>query len=423
MEKRTEQEEGGGRRECIRRLSRQECLAAKPLWSEIFFQDSQAFTDYYFAEKMADNVGFGLEMGGELCAMLFLTPYTGRLVWEPVWTESEEEARGELRAAQAAGGEERDIALYYIVGVGTREDCRRRGCMNRLLQTALAFIREESLRTKNHPFTFLMPASPAIYTPYQFRYIYERPVFHVREAPEDAVPPHSGRLVVSAARQADMEELAEFANRSLAGRYQLFVKRSPAYYERLQKELRSENGDIYLWRDGKRLAGYYLYAKEGETAEIQEAILRKEYEKTGVLSEEAVKKPIIMARIVNVADMLSRMRTKDGKVEIRLRVTDSLLSENEGIYRWRVGKRDAQAEKLAAEEGGGWQKGGAAFVARGGAEPVAEAETNVALLVEFLFGRRTAAECFSLQPGKEEETLEKLARIETISRCFINEVV
>ena len=128
-------------------LTKEERLAVKSMWSEIFYEDSDRFTDYYFAEKMPGNKGYGVKVDGELVSMMFLTPY-------PVWIKT--------------GGAEdfTQVTLYYIVGVGTRKEYRHRGYMDCMLRRALRDICEEG-----HPFTFLMPANPAIYEPYQFRYI------------------------------------------------------------------------------------------------------------------------------------------------------------------------------------------------------------------------------------------------------------
>ena len=38
------------------RLTASEMQGAKALWKEIFFEDSDMFTDYYFQEKMNDNI-------------------------------------------------------------------------------------------------------------------------------------------------------------------------------------------------------------------------------------------------------------------------------------------------------------------------------------------------------------------------------
>ena len=62
-------------------LTEKERLAVKSMWSEIFFEDSDRFTDYYFAEKMSNNKGYGVKVNGELVSMMFLTPY-------PVWIKA-----------------------------------------------------------------------------------------------------------------------------------------------------------------------------------------------------------------------------------------------------------------------------------------------------------------------------------------------
>lgn len=361
-------------------LTKEQCMQAGTLWREVFYEDSESFTAYYFKEKMGENTGFGVFSEGKLCAMLFLTPYEGRIL-----SEGEKERF-------------RTRPLSYIVGVGTKKEYRRQGYMGKLLQTAFRYMWKEK-----KPFTFLMPANEAIYLPYQFRYIYDRPVFCIRENPT---------LPAAPAGKEDMQALADFANEYLERNCQFFLKRDARYYERLQKELFSQNGNIFLWKKEDTLAGYYLYAKEGEQAEIQEAFLSEACQPAGVLLTKEAKKPVIMARIIHAEEMLSLMRTrKDVNVTLSLKITDSLIPENEGVYLWHISKKWGSAKKLS-----------------GGKEEMRQAEdwqleTEVSLLTEFLFGRKPAEACFQARSGREPEILEKVKQIRPVSKSVINEIV
>ena len=57
-----------------------------------------------------------------------------------------------------------ELTLSYIVAVATEEAYRGQGIMGKLLGMAL-----EEMDRRGEPFTFLMPAAEAIYTPYGFR--------------------------------------------------------------------------------------------------------------------------------------------------------------------------------------------------------------------------------------------------------------
>jgi len=367
--------------ETVERLSVQEMLGAKGMWSEIFFEDSERFTDYYFREKMPDNTGYGLKGKGGLRAMLFLTPYTGRIL-----------------SPDRQGNRFRDIPLSYIVGVGTRKEYRHRGYMDRLLKRALA-----DLHGEGQPFTFLMPADPAIYTPYQFRYIYERPDFSVLKREE---------IRAEAMESGEEGALAAFAQEESERRFQLFLKRDAAYYRRQKKESLAQNGDVFLWKENGSIAGFYLYAKENEKEEIQEAMTTERFAKRGTLSVSERTKPIIMARITNVPAMLSLMRlseqAKEEAVTLRLQTQDPLLPGNNGTFLWTVGKKESTIALL--EEG------------------EADIRMEIDVLAEFLFGKRDGDSVVQScrkegGSGNEAGICRKLSCIDVLFRVCINEIV
>lgn len=352
--------------ETIEKLTVQEALAAKGLWAEIFFEDSDRFTAYYFAEKMKDNTGYGLKCGGTLRAMLFLTPYMGRIL-----------------SPDHTGTRFQEVPLCYIVGVGTKKEYRHRGYMDRLLRYALA-----ELQAAGQPFTFLMPADPAIYAPYQFRYIYERPVFAV---------PEKGKSRAAAMEAGEEAALAAFAEAQLEKRYQLFLHRDASYYSRQKKESLAQNGDVYIWKENGKITGFYLYAREGEKEEIQEAVVSDDFAETGVLHVSENKQPVIMARITNVQAMLSLMRLSEKagseRITVRLKISDPLIPENNGTFLWTVGKKEST-------------------IALSDEADRADVCAEIGDLAELLFGRKSCAGAY-----------ERLSGIETLSRIFLNEIV
>lgn len=358
-------------------LTTAEALAAKDLWSEIFYEDTAVFTDYYFAEKMADNIGYGIKKNGRLLSMLYLTPYLGQLY------------------VPGVGGDDfLDVPLSYIVGVGTKKEYRHRGYMDRLLKTALT-----ELCKLSQPFTFLMPADPAIYSPYQFCYIYDRPEFTVR-MPSGASPMQT----------EDAQVLAAFAQQELKKHYQLFLKRDEAYYLRQQKESRAQNGDIYLWKEKEQIRGFYLYAQEAK-AWIQEAVADETGMKEGLLQISEKKQPIIMARITNVSAMLSLLRLKVlaamESIRLVLRVHDPLIQDNNATFLWTVGKKASTIALLRSD-----------------AADTGAFDADIFSLTAFIFGRKSARDCFTLTTEQEQAGLyEMLEAIEPVSRIFLNEIV
>lgn len=372
--------------EIVEKLTLTERLAVKQMWSEIFFEDSELFTDYYFREKMPENTGYGLKRDGELAAMLFLTPYTGKI------------------RLPGSGRTFLDVPLHYIVGVGTKQEYRHRGYMDGLLRHSLS-----ELYAEGAPFTFLMPADPAIYMPYQFRYIYDRPEYLVTE---------EGRRSARPMQNGEEAELAAFAEQWLETEYQLFLKRDAAYYRRQKQESLAQNGDVYLWKKDGEITGFYLYAEENGKSEIQEAAGERQNAE-GILGISEQKSPVIMARIVNAAAMLSLLRLRedapDMSVSIAVEIKDPLIPQNNGTFLWTVGKKESTIALL---------------------EKTTDAHVCVTIdaLTEFVFGRKSCTECFvcgSTASGGEhidcgafsEEYAAKLSEVLVLSEICLNEIV
>ena len=123
----------------VRRLEQAEHGLTRPLYEEVFSEDSKRFIDYYYTEKTKDNQIYVAEEDGGIQAMLHLNPY-------------ELNVNGTKKKAN------------YIVAVATRESYRGRGFMKVLLETAL-----KDMYREGESFTYLMPAAEAIYTPHGFR--------------------------------------------------------------------------------------------------------------------------------------------------------------------------------------------------------------------------------------------------------------
>ena len=314
----------------IHKLVGEECKKTRSLWEEVFWEDSVQFTDYYFEHKAKLNTGYVI---GEFPyhAMLFRTPYM--LHVENVVTE-----------------------ISYLVGVATRKEYRKRGYMRALLEHSFKEMYEEK-----QPFTFLMPANPAIYEPFDFRYIYTREQWELKDDQSDlkaaefsnnrkgsikdrleGIYPVSW-LCREVPQLPIFEMLAEYANGLLKDKYSIYVHRDVAYYERQLEELKAQNGDIYVFFEQGRIEGFYLYAKENEDVFIQEVL--KQHTETFDFMEKSGQKPIIMARIIHLEEMMKLVKTKCKK-EIVLQVEDSWIPENAGTYRWKMGPRGSEVERL-----------------------------------------------------------------------------
>lgn len=173
-------------------LASEEKGLSRPLYEEVFPEDSQRFVDFYYEYKTRDNEILVLKDKDTIVSMLHLNPY--RMI---------------------VNGYE--VCSKYIVAVATRKAYRHKGCMEALLKRAL-----HDTASQRIPFVFLMPASEKIYAPYDFVWI----------CPHTELP----------RRTEAMEEEAQ--NRYLAARYQMFCKRDGRYMENLKAERQTEAGEV-----------------------------------------------------------------------------------------------------------------------------------------------------------------------------------
>lgn len=317
----------------IDKITGEVCKTTRSLWEEVFYEDSVKFTDYYFKHKAKKNIGYVI---GEAPydAMMFRTPYNLQI-----------------------GNEQRESS--YIVGVATRKECRHRGYMRSLLMHSFEEMYEEK-----QPFAFLMPANPAIYELFDFRYIYERDVWKLKDGVriedwleaedkyENSLRNESlldGLYSVSKLQKRYsnipiMNMLAEFANEYLKEHYNIYVHRDEEYYEIQLKESQAQNGDIYVVFEQGKIKSFFLYAKEGDEIFIQE-VMELEEGSLEFLQKEEKQKPIIMARIVHLEEMMKLVCCKEHR-ELTIKIEDNLIPQNAGIYHWEITSHGSNVTKL-----------------------------------------------------------------------------
>ena len=233
-------------------LQGKKVLATRPLWEEVFSEDSKAFTDYYFANKALSNTTFICRhlSTEQIVSMVHLTPYEMTI--------------------QKTG-----VPTFYIVGVATKKSHRHRGLMSTLLNKSFEYAARLLC-----PFVFLMPANPAIYEPFGFSYIYARPQYSVPEIIKRREI-YINHLSATGIQVQYLEKetfpkilsaLSDFAAETLFAQYDYYLTRSPSYYNTLLSELYAQNGGIYTFSLHNRLEGYFLYTEEESRPFIQELL-------------------------------------------------------------------------------------------------------------------------------------------------------
>lgn len=374
----------------LRKLRREEHGKTRKLWEEVFKEDTPEFLDYYYSVKTAENEIYVIEEDGVIRSMLHLNPYTMRIG-------------------------EKIYQTHYIVAVATEETYRKRGYMAKLLRQAA-----QDMRENGEPFTFLMPAAEAIYYPHGFRFIYQQRQQNVTGKKSKDI-----QWEIGLAEKKDCGELAEFSNRILRKTYEVYVERDWHYYERLLQEVESEDGGILLVKKAGELLGFFGYGK-GEQYEVIEPCFLEEYvdefypalleltknEETEVHvmggSEDGIRKPIIMAKILHIPNMLGCIESKE-EIGLILNVLDEPSGESLGTFAL-YGKGEVQVAELDTEKG----------------EPRLQAaalreepeQISIGDLTSILFGYTCLEEMNVSQTIKRE-----LGKIKPLRNVFLNEIV
>lgn len=335
----------------IRYVSGQEKNKTRLLYETCFSEDSQEFVDYYYKIKTGDNKILVLEESGEVRSMLQLNPYCLN-----------------------------DGRLYsYIVAVATDSHCRRLGYMARLLQRAL-----EDACEQQQAFLYLMPADEAIYTPFGFRFIYEKENYLLNKdlirldelldnKKSSVIRPLNSMLTccdmdirqqlsvysVSVLREADgndraceeLKTLAMFSEKLLAERYRVYVRREAQYYENLLYELQAEQGGILMFWRGECLTGYVIFSREEEQPSIQEVMLSPAVPELSALFLSLEERtPLIMARIANVERAARWLRTaKTAAAEAVIHITDDVIEQNNGSFLLNAADGQVEIKRLSDE--------------------------------------------------------------------------
>lgn len=371
----------------LRKLKENERNSTRKLWEDIFVEDTEEFLDYYYFLKTKDNEIYVIEEEHAIRSMLHLNPYTVNI-------------------------EDTQFIGHYIVAVATEDNYRKRGYMGRLLRETM-----QEMYDRKEPFTFLMPAVEAIYSPYDFRYVYKQR--RTKSAGKPGVP----KIELKIASVVDTAEMAAFYKEHFADRYQVYAERDKKYYMTVLMEQQSQFGGIMLMKHEGEIVGMFFYTNEGEFA-VREPLYLQEFEEEfykaihelkgnqelvqiDAVSESEVifeEQPIIMARILHLESMLSSLRTKNGEqVNCSFAVLDTILKKNSRI--WRIASQEDGKIKVTETED-------------------SEGVLTIAAFTSFVFGYKTIDEIKKEPDVFLSERLEnELKKIKTINRVFLNEVV
>lgn len=163
--------------------------------------------------------------------------------------------------------------IPYIVGVATRREEQKKGYMKQLFSFVL-----EQLKEQKPKFVLLMTEQKALYSWAGFAPIKKEKYIEIvvdaigienKDRTYEFLQNRDWDEICPLSRQ-NCQELSDFSNRFLQCRFDFFTHRTPRYYERLQKEYHSQNGEILLYLKECRCVGYLYYGVEKNRVIVQE---------------------------------------------------------------------------------------------------------------------------------------------------------
>ena len=429
----------------VRLLKQQEHGKTRLLWEKVFQEDSKAFLDYYYFFKTRENSVYVVEEDEEIRSMLHLNPFLIQV------GEGQFDGR-------------------YIIAVATEESYRKRGYMGMLLRKAMQAMYQEK-----QPFTFLMPAAEAIYTPYDFRFVYDQNVWKYtaveKQEKKSLSLPEAGisdveisdientEVEIFDAGIGDGANLAAFFMEYFAERFQIYAVRDEQYYQTMLFEQQSENGGIAILKRSEKIVGCFLYGDE-DGLEIREPLYLKEYETkfwaavgkmcekhgqkealvyAGISEEEKIgtvefqkQKPTIMVRILHLESLLRLLKTKAGEqIDCSFAVLDSILTQNSRVWKLQSspigeieGGEDTVKEADVAKEVEKQRSSDCEAKIYVRETEDSEGVLSIAALTSLLFGYKSVEEVAE-DPDVflSERLMGELKKIQPLDKIYLNEIV
>ena len=344
-----------------------------------------------------------------------------------------------------------NLPVHYIVGVATDEAYRRQGVMRDLLAQCFSWLRKEG-----ECLTYLMPADPAYYLPFDFRF--GRPQLEMEFYMEGDLEEGTYDFRESLSPE-ELAACSAIENEYKKDHYDLFTAITSDYLVRLEKEARADFGQTFYVFHEDRFRGRFCVAAEydclilsrvfcgEERSEFLSSVLafvRKRFhygnhqiildqswedilvcppQLPGLRTMPVKARQKIMFRILDLEKLAPCLRSEEeGSFEIV--VTDRFFPENEGLYSFEC--RNGQVSILKKSLPGSKETGEDARF--GEDHPCIE----IADLTSWLFGGMTREKLGNL-PGFETagadgdrrkmRVLASLASIRPVSSSCIMEIV
>lgn len=314
----------------------------REIW-DYCFNDSAKFTDYYFENIYDKNNTVVVEDDGEIVSSLQLNQYNLEL-------------------------NNKLYDISYVVGVSTFPEARGRGYMKHIMDFTL-----NELYRKNQLVSILMPIDYRLYRKYGYENCYDQLEYNL-DIEDLKVFKTTGNM--KKANENFIEDMIRINKLCLKG-INGNIKRDELYYKNLFKEVKSEEGHIYL-HEGQNIDGYIIYFINGEDMVIREiyytnieslkSMLKFVYNHNTQCKKVTISapindkirfvlanprtadiklKPFMMGRIINFKKYLESLYIdNDGQGNISIFLKDRYIKDNNGVFNIKL-----ENHKLTVEKG------------------------------------------------------------------------
>lgn len=328
----------------IRYAKEDEIDNIKDIWNYCF-NDVDSFVDYYFNHKYNNQHTIVACEDSDIVSSLQLNKYKIKL----------------------------DNKIYdtsYVVGVSTFPQVRGRGYMKKIMDYSL-----NELYKKGELISILMPIDYRLYRKYGYEHCYDQLEYSINI--DDLKNFNlAGRLYK--ASEENIDDLIDINNTFLENLNGNTV-RDKDYYLNLFKEVNSEGGHIYVYKDNT-YTGYIIYFLNDDNMFVRELFYKDLNSLKSMLKfiynhntqckkvtisapiNDKIKfvldnpknmdvkiKPFMMGRVINVQDYINGLKVDediDIDINVNIFIEDNFIKENNGVFNIKIKDKKVKAMKI-----------------------------------------------------------------------------
>lgn len=317
----------------------------KEIWNYCF-NDSDQFVKYYFDSKYKRGNTVVLDEGDEIVSSLQLNQYKLNL-------------------------NNKIYDTSYVVGVSTFPQVRGRGYMKHIMRFSL-----KELYRRGQLVSILMPIDYRLYRKYGYEHCYDQLEYNI-DIEDLSRFSLNGKLYK--VEDKHINNLIDINNDFLKNSNGSVIK-DKSYYENLFKEIKSENGYMYIYEyDGYK--GYIIYFINGDNMFVRELFYKDIEALKSMLKfiynhntqckrvtisapiNDKIKhilenpktcdikvKPFMMGRLINVKEYLETLDIQTNEEhEAKIFIEDGFISENNGVFKIILKNKKLSIEKYEGE--------------------------------------------------------------------------